>query len=81
MGLGKKESTFGNDTSQAFTYDHQNKYLMNFQYSWSSLEYSNTTKIILIIRHEIYNLTIRRYTINRQFYVLKFTWQDKRFII
>ena len=36
MGLGKK-STFGNDTSQAFTYDHQYKYLINFENSWFSL--------------------------------------------
>ena len=39
MGLGKKKSTFGNDTSQVFTYDHQNNYLMNFEYFWSSLQY------------------------------------------
>ena len=36
MGIRKKKSTFGNDTSQAFTYDHQNNYLMNFEYFWSS---------------------------------------------
>ena len=33
----KKKSTFGNDTSQAFTYDHQNNYLINFEYFWFSL--------------------------------------------
>ena len=36
-GSRKKKSTFGNDTSQAFTYDYQNKYWMNFGYFWSSL--------------------------------------------
>ena len=36
MGLGKK-STFGNNTSQVFTYDHENYYLMIFEYFWSSL--------------------------------------------
>ena len=40
MGPGKK-STFGNDTSQTFTYDHQNKYLMKFEFSWSSLPHDS----------------------------------------
>ena len=30
MGLGRKESTFENDTSQEFTYDHQNTHLISF---------------------------------------------------
>ena len=55
MRLGKNKSTFGNDTSHAFTYDHQNNYLINFEYFWSSI-YSikiNSTPMAQQITHHV----------------------------
>ena len=53
MGQGKKESTFGNGTSQAFTYDRQNNYLINFEYSWSSLQH-DVLRYVCYLLQEIY---------------------------
>ena len=61
MGLEKK-STFGNDTSKAFTYDHQNKYLMNFGYFWSSLHYDSS--LLRIIYNKTHNTCTCTHVVN-----------------